>query len=68
MSYTNHQIQAAINAAESAASVLLSDTHPVAVTNATLLALIAGAKQEPESRAVELQEAIDSAINTLKNA
>jgi hypothetical protein len=68
MTYTKDQIDAAINAAELVASETLADGHPVAVTNVILLTLIAGAKGQPDDRADELKEAIDSAIYTLRNA
>ena len=69
MKYTKDQINVAINTAELVASETLADNHPVAITNATLLALIAGAKEQPEDeRAIELQTAIEEAINVLKNA
>lgn len=68
MKYTQHQIDAAINAAETVASETLSDAHPVAVTNRTLLTLIAAAGIDRGDREKELQTAIDEAVNILKNA
>jgi len=44
MSHSNHQIQAAINAAESVAKPLSPASTPVTVTQETLVALIQAAK------------------------
>lgn len=44
MSYINHQIQAAINAAESVAKPLSPASTPVTITQETLVALIQAAK------------------------
>ena len=72
MNYTKDQITAAINAAELVASETLADNHPVAITNATLLALIAGAKNEQAGDfAIELSEfedSVDSALRNLRRA
>lgn len=53
MNITTSQIQSAINAAEQEASSLLLDKTPVTVTNATLMALIEGAKEAVQARDIE---------------
>lgn len=50
MNHTNHQIQAAINAAEVVAKPLSPASTPVTITQETLVALIQAAKDYLELR------------------
>lgn len=65
MHYTENEINAAINSAELVASPINPDSHPVALTNKTVLTLIGAAKGQLE-KIEDLEKQLDAAREALR--
>lgn len=62
---TEHEINAAINAAEPVLNPLAADNAPVSLTNKTVLALIDGAKGNID-KVSELEDQLEAVRNALR--